>query len=667
MHSPQKSRYLLGIDTGGTFTDGVLLDYSSREVLSSAKTLTTYGDLAGGVAGVIQKLAIDDPGRIELVGISSTLATNSVAEGKTRKTGLILIGYDPELISRFQLDANFSTDLVAHFKGGHNSQGEEQAPLDLDAIKKWVKQYRDEVEALAVSSYFSPLNSSHEQKVFSAISGMSDLPVVLGHQLSTRLDSVKRASTACLNASLVAVMHEFIVAVQTALADRDITAPLMVVKGNGSLMPQAEAIRKPVETVLSGPAASTIGGRFFAETNNALVVDVGGTTTDMALMQDNNVAVSEEGARVGDIKTAVRAARIRTAVVGCDSRIYINSDGDLKVGTERVVPLSRIAAEFPNIREELARLEKRRGYVWKTPDLIYWFLQKSPAPAVLESFSPAVRRLFRVLEKAPESLSTVLQATGVHHEVQLNAEQLIQEGYIGVATLTPTDLLHVQNHMDKWCRETARLSLTGMCAISGHEPETLIALILEGMVATITEEAIVFLARQKHKYLPENIDGKWGRWFFDKSLAKNPSGLLGISITSRFPIIGIGAPAGFFVKRVARALEADFVLPDYSAVANAAGAVVGMVMTEAESLVYVRESGQVRKYIVQIEEENIAYKEEAAALTYARQAAGELARKKCLEAGAGEAQIDIAESSEGPLRRIVARAVGNPGFARNQD
>jgi len=658
----ESSRYLLGIDTGGTFTDGVLLDYSTRAVLSAAKTLTTYGDLARGVAEVIGRLHIDDPDRVELVGISSTLATNSVAEGKTRRTGLILIGYDPELIAQYQLDDEFGTDVVAYFQGGHTSQGEEQGPLDLAGIEQWVAENKDEVEALAVSSYFSPLNTSHEQQVLAAISRISALPVVLGHQLSTRLDSIKRASTACLNASLVAVMHEFTAAVQQALKAREVTAPLMVVKGNGSLMPHTEAIRKPVETVLSGPAASTIGGRFFADADDALVVDIGGTTTDMALMRDQHVAISEAGARVGEIKTAVRAARIRTAVVGCDSRVHINADGEILTGPDRVVPLSRLAATFPAIREDLESLEKRRGYVWKTPDLVYWFLQKEPVTEELSEWPPAVRRLFKLLAETPRSLSTILQASGVHHAVQLRADELMREGYVGVATLTPTDLLHVSGEMDNWCRDTARVAVTAMSLLAGRKTGDLIAYVLDGMVAAITEEAIVFLAREKNKQLPENIDGRWGRWFFDKSLTEPADGILNVSVESRFPVIGIGAPAGYFVKRVAAALQARFILPEYAAVANAAGAVVGMVVTEAEAMVYVRESGEVRKFIVQAAEENISFKEEKEALAHARQTVRERAADMCRQSGAVEPQVDVSETREGPLHRITARAIGNPGF-----
>jgi len=269
------NRYVIGIDTGGTFTDGVLLQYSDRKVVSTAKSLTTRGDLKKGVIKVLQKLKISSDYNIKLVGISSTLATNSVAEGKARKVGLLLIGYDKDLVEDFGLREKLSTEDISFFQGGHDAQGNAKAELDTEGIKEWIKQKKNEVDAIALSSYFSPLNHEHEEEAFKIIQEESDLPVVMAHQLSTKLDSIRRAATASINASLVAVMQDFIQSVQESLKDLRINAPLMIVRGDGTLMPYTEAVQKPVETVLSGPAASAIGGRFLSHTSSSLVVDIG--------------------------------------------------------------------------------------------------------------------------------------------------------------------------------------------------------------------------------------------------------------------------------------------------------------------------------------------------------------------------------------------------------
>src|SRR5690606_11894357 len=136
----------------------------------------------------------------------------------------------------FKLDAQFATPNYRYFAGGHDLYGMEKEPLDLPAILAWVREVKGRVDALAVSSYFSPLNPEHELRAYEAIARTCDLPVVLGHQLSTKLGSVERATTAALNASLLAVLQDFIIAVRQAMERRNITAPLMVVRGDGTLM-----------------------------------------------------------------------------------------------------------------------------------------------------------------------------------------------------------------------------------------------------------------------------------------------------------------------------------------------------------------------------------------------------------------------------------------------
>ena len=133
---------------------------------------------------------------------------------------------------------------------------------------------------------------------------------MLGHQLSTKLGSVERATTAALNASLLAVLQDFIIAVRRAMERRRIDAPSTVVRGDGTLMSDEFAARTPVETIHSGPAASAIGGRFLSVWTTRSVVDVGGTTTDLALIENGQVTVSVEGATVGEYKTCVQAANL---------------------------------------------------------------------------------------------------------------------------------------------------------------------------------------------------------------------------------------------------------------------------------------------------------------------------------------------------------------------
>jgi len=652
--------YVVGIDTGGTYTDGVLLDYRSRDVIAFSKTLTTRENLTIGIIKALNDLCIEDPSEIKLVGISSTLATNSIAEKKTRKVGLLLIGYDRDLMAVYNLEAKLPTSNLAHFSGGHTSQGLEKSPLELEGIEAWVIRHKEDVDALAVSGYFSPLNPSHEERAFAMIRDMCELPVVLGHQLSTKLDSIKRATTACLNASLVAIMHEFIDAVRKSLVDQGIRAPLMIVKGDGSLIPYREAVFKPVDTVLSGPAASAIGGRFLSGHGSALVIDMGGTTTDLALMDNFKVTISENGARVGTFETAVKAARIRTAGIGCDSRIVFESGGAVKVGSEQVVPLSRLASRFPRVEQEIERLKKKGELNRRSTDIEYWFLGKNIDAKELKTEHAGQHTLINLLKNGPLSLTQLLEKMDAYHPIQLKTESLFRQRVIEQSTLTPTDLLHVNGQMDTWSGKAARQAVSYACALYSKPMDAFVEEILDRVVAAIVEEAIIFLARQRDDHrLPERVDGSWGQWLVKEALTgKNPH--LAVAIASRYPIIGIGAPAHIFLKRVAESLGARFILPDYAPVANAVGAVAGSVIVKKEALVYAQESETNPTYVVQIDEENARFSEIEDASEYAEQTVAKLAHDGAVAAGVANPQVTVEKRTEGHLQRILARSIGNP-------
>ena len=368
----------MGIDTGGTYTDGVLLEYNSRQVLAYHKSLTTKRDFSIGIEQVIEGIQIEDPSAIKMVSISTTLATNAIAEGKGKRVALLLLGYDPELIVSFNMARRFATPNYYYFAGGHDLYGREKEPLDLPAILAKVNEIKGQVDALAVSSYFSPLNPEHENRAYDAIASICNLPIVLGHQLSTKLGSVERATTAALNASLLAVLQDFVIAVRRAMERRQIDAPLMVVRGDGTLMSDEFAARTPVETIHSGPAASAMGGRFLSRLDDMLIVDVGGTTTDLALIQAGQVSVSEEGAMVSDYKTAVKAANLLSIALGGDSHIALNRENELTLGPERVAPLAYLAWQYPHIQNQIKVLS-RRSRAQVTPDwLEFWFLLREP-------------------------------------------------------------------------------------------------------------------------------------------------------------------------------------------------------------------------------------------------------------------------------------------------
>ena len=657
---------VLGIDTGGTYTDGVLLDYYSHRVLASHKSLTTKRDFSIGIEAVIKGIRIEDPAAIQMVSISTTLATNAIAEGKSKRVALLLIGYDPDLITSFKMQERFATPHYYYFDGGHNLYGREKAPLDLAAILAKVGKIKKEVDALAVSGYFSPLNPEHEHRAFEAISSVCDLPVVLGHQLSTKLGSVERATTAALNASLLAVLKEFVIAVRRAMEHRRIKAPLMVVRGDGTLMSDEFAAKTPVETIHSGPAASAIGGRFLSHLDEALVVDIGGTTTDIALVENGQVAVNEEGATVANFKTAVKAADLFSIALGGDSHITLDGENRIIIGPQRVTPLACLADQYPDVRSSLNALSQRSDAHLAPDWLEYWYLLRDPGD-MNWPHTAQEKDLVDSLTEGPRPLPEILTRLNLYSKVQISADNLLRREIIGRAALTPTDLLHVEGRHSAWDAQTAILAMDIFCRCLRYDSDDFREHIWLKMTETIIHAIVTFLSGKRLPLSFNSEDTDFGQWFFQNSLYNNHP-QLETRFRLRQPIIGIGAPAAIFLESVAEKLNCQLILPTHHAVANAVGAVAGSVMITEEVLVYPQVTGdglEVLGYHVQTGDNREVFDEAADALAHARSLSRERALGAALRSGADNPEVVVEEHTDGlDTYRIRAKAVGKPRLMR---
>ncbi|MCB1396108.1 MAG: hydantoinase/oxoprolinase family protein, partial [Rhodobacteraceae bacterium] len=302
---------LLGVDTGGTYTDAVLLDDDAGRIIAKAKALTSRPDLSGGIGGaidaVLQQAPQIDPAMIALASLSTTLATNALVEGQGTRAALVLIGFDPAERARAGLAEALGDDPLIEIAGGHSHAGSEARPLDLDALTEALRALPPGIAAVAVAAQFATRNPSHELAARAAIRAATDLPVTCSHELSAALNGPKRALTALLNARLIAMIERLIGACESHLARRGITAPLMAVRGDGALVSAALVRERPIETILSGPAASVAGAAWLTGQQEALVSDIGGTTTDVCLLRNGKPAIDPAGARVGGFRTMVEA------------------------------------------------------------------------------------------------------------------------------------------------------------------------------------------------------------------------------------------------------------------------------------------------------------------------------------------------------------------------
>lgn len=335
--------YILGIDTGGTYTDGVIYDEENRLVLSKGKALTTHENLHLGIADCLETLDSSLFPSLCQVNLSTTLATNAIVEGQGRPIALFLLGGRPE--------GKLPAEILKEIPGSFDIRGRQVTPLDEEAVAEAARLIKGRVEAVAISGFASIRNNRHETAARHIVKRMTGLPVVCAHELSSDLGYYDRTVTTALNARLLPVIFELLTAVKAVLAEKGLTLPLMVVTGNGSLVAEQVALERPIETVLSGPAASISGAMVLSGCQNGLILDMGGTTTDIAQVKNGRVKQNRQGAHVGGYHLHVSAARIHTCGLGGDSRIFLDGENRLQIGPQRVCPVCRAAAGVQKQRD----------------------------------------------------------------------------------------------------------------------------------------------------------------------------------------------------------------------------------------------------------------------------------------------------------------------------
>ncbi|MEL6982029.1 MAG: hydantoinase/oxoprolinase family protein, partial [Actinomycetota bacterium] len=461
----------IGIDAGGTFTDAVLFE-PGRGVLAAAKA-RTRSDLSIGVAEALDRVleANPDPtAPVTLVSLSTTLATNALVEGDGRPVGLIFIGFTEAELDRSGLRRALAGGPVILADGGHDSNGVENHPLDLDAVMTAARSL--DVEAFAVTAQFSVRNPAHEVAVRDALAPLGK-PVACGHELTSGLDGPRRALTCVLNAGLTGLITGLCDATRQVMAERSIIAPLMIVKGDGSLIDASVAVERPIETILSGPAASLTGaahllgaGRPYGPPD-LVVADIGGTTTDVGLIRSGRPVLSAEGATVGGHRTMVAAVEVFTTGLGGDSEVGVDTrtwPAQLTIGPRRVTPLALLAQDEPDL--VIATLRGRTG-PFRPNDITF----ARVTPLGLESFVGSINdRERRILDRL-DGWTSLAKAAGSSLEAS-TVRTLVTRGLVDLAAFTPTDAAHVLGLMHDGNVEASTLAAELMATASdqsGHQ------------------------------------------------------------------------------------------------------------------------------------------------------------------------------------------------------
>lgn len=632
----------IGLDTGGTHTDAVALN-GERHVVASAKALTTHWDLSIGLGAAIRALLEQlshgiTREHISLVSVSTTLATNAVVENRFSRVCTILVGFDDPMVERSGLK-RVGGAVIVRVRGGHDATGQEAEPLDESAVSAAVHEFGPQVEAFAVAALLSVRNPAHELRVRDRIRSMCAKPVSCSHEVSSRLDAPNRALTAALNARLTPQIRHLLEALQGVLARESIAAPLMVVKGDGTLMRSELALEYPVETVLSGPAASVVGAAFLSGLDEFVVADTGGTTTDIALVTSGRPVIRPDGAVIGGWRTMVEAIDVRTCGLGGDSEVCLDRNGRLVVGPRRALPLSLLAHQFPDVLNDLDALSRSEH----PPPFATQFAHRNPGHGPAGTLDRLERRVWDALTMSPRPLDAIARTS---HAVEA-VRRLVDRGFATLAAFTPSDALHVLGRQQGWNSEAARLG-AGILARQERDATASQRMDTPDEICERTYEHVIRAAARAvlESALAadpgiETRDARRGVGPLIEQVAagRSFSRLVEAGLRLAVPLIAIGAPAPAYYPEVARRLGAQLVLPQHAAVCNAVGAVAGVVSETAEVLV-----NQPTLHVFRVHDPSGIrdYSESQEAIEHARRVSRELALASARRAGAIDPHVETA-------------------------
>ncbi len=632
---------LLGVDTGGTYTDAVLIR-DEETVIASAKSLTTRHDLALGVGAAVQAVlaqAAVAPSEIALASLSTTLATNALVEGQGGRVALIYIGFREKDLEGHGLSEALKGDPCIVLEGGHNHAGGEAMALDEKGLIAFLETHRGEVSGFAVASQFATRNPAHELRAAELVARITGRPVSASHQLSAKLNGPKRALTAVLNARLIGMIDRLIGRAEDTLIALGVEAPLMVVRGDGALISSGQARERPIETILSGPAASIVGARWMTGADHALVSDIGGTTTDVALLRDGRPAIDPAGARVGPYRTMVEAVAMRTSGLGGDSEVHFIAEGlqgGVTLGPKRVLPVALVAVEAPEVVHSALEAQLRST----TPGEHDGRFVRAVEGVSREGIGPREAALLERIGGALHPLENVLRA-----RVEQGAlKRLVERGLVQLAGVTPSDASHVLGRVMEWDAGAARKALqlfgrrrTGSGTVLSTSEEDVAQMIVDRLTyqtslalleTAFAEEGTPFEADPavlaRHKLMQRGMGGHRG-------LVKLETGL-------NVAVVGLGASARSYYPAVGEKLGCEMILPEYGGVANAIGAVVGRVTMRQSGTVTSPSEGKYRVHLLEGPQD---FADQDSALERLETVLKEDALAQAKEAGAEDIQVTV--------------------------
>ncbi len=344
----------IGIDVGGTHTDGVLIE--NNTILKKAKVITKHQNLEETIKEIVNILIADNEKDIEKVTLSTTLTTNLILEKKLPPTGLIISGGPGISIENYKKDKySYIVD------GAIDHRGRILKDINLKDIETIIDDLLiNDVNSVAICTKFSIRNPVHEKLIQERMETKFD-NVTTGHSISGSLNFPRRINTAYLNAATFNKNKIFLKHLQSFFEKSNINADIFILKADGGTFNIKEAYEKPIYSILSGSAAGIIGVMSLIDIKEeaAAIIDIGGTSSDFSFFYNGEPLFEPEGIKIGNELTLVRAMYSHSIGIGGDSYVRVE-DGKIKIGPERKGVAIAFGGEFLTPTDFVFYLENSR-------------------------------------------------------------------------------------------------------------------------------------------------------------------------------------------------------------------------------------------------------------------------------------------------------------------
>lgn len=636
----------IGIDTGGTCTDAVIYDTGTGEILATGKTLTTKANLEIGIANALDLLPDELLRRAESLALSTTLATNACVENKGYRAKLLIIGAKQDIIDSLRSELSDHgigdiSQLIVLDARPENMFSEPYDP-DWDALEARIPELFSDCESVGIVQAYSSANGGRfELTALRLLKKHLTIPVTIAYDICKEVNFLKVCASTLLNARLMPLISEFLLAIHNVLSRRGLDIPVLIVRSDGILMSEEMARSCPVETLLCGPAASVIGGLALADAEDAIVLDMGGTTTDIAMIRHHDPVMAADGIMIGPYRTTVRGVDARAISLGGDTAVRYDSDG-LYLDTVRIIPVSVLADAHPSVLRDLRALaESERPQTRMSHE--FYVLQKDISGKA--GFTQQERAVCDALRDGPLITARLAQAVGVD-VYALNTKRLEQEGVVIKSGLTPTDMMVLKGDLTLFDPAAAQEALKCVSKKTGIRAESIPDAVYEMVIMAMYKHLGAFLLHQqypgrKSPFAPERTDALLQAFYGQARRQKGD--IAALSLGTALPLVGIGAPIHVFLPRVAELFGTRAILSGYAHVANALGAALAQRVARLDVNIYVNsmESATGGYYVVADCKRHL-YRDLEAAIAFGKRVAEAEVRKKAVAQGlGGDLEIEL--------------------------